>query len=104
MKKLFNTLLLLLLLVLPMNSIAQRKFIHPGLTYTRADLDRMKAMVHARQEPFYSTYQAMLRDGFSQIGNGDYADITQIKEGKFNGTIGADGRRAHDLHCCIIYR
>ena len=97
MKKLFNTLLLLLLLVLPMNSIAQRKFIHPGLTYTQADLDRMKAMVHARQEPFYSTYQAMLRDGFSQIGNGDYADITQIKEGKFNGTIGADGRRAHDL-------
>ena len=29
----------------------------------------------------------MLKDGYSQIGDGQLADITQIKEGKFNGTL-----------------
>lgn len=41
---------------------AQRKMIHPGISYTQADIDRMKAMVEARQEPFYSGFIA-LRDG-----------------------------------------
>lgn len=75
----------------------KRAFVHPGITYTQADLDRMKAMVEARQEPFYTTFQNMLKDRYSQVGDGNYADITQIQEGKFNGTIGADGRRAHDM-------
>ena len=35
---------------------AQRSFVHPGITYTQGDLDRMKAMVAARQEPYYSTF------------------------------------------------
>lgn len=29
---------------------AQRSFVHPGITYTQGDLDRMKAMVAARQD------------------------------------------------------
>ena len=28
---------------------SQRRFVHPGITYTQGDLDRMKAMVEARQ-------------------------------------------------------
>ena len=36
-----------------------RTFVHPGLTYTQGDLDRMKAMVEAKEEPFYSTYLRM---------------------------------------------
>lgn len=76
---------------------AQRKFVHPGLTYTQADLDRMKAMVAAKQEPFYSTFTTLVQSEYSQIGNGNYGEVTQIKEGEFNGTIGRDGRRAHDL-------
>lgn len=75
----------------------KRTFVHPGITYTRADLDRMKAMVEARQEPFYTTYLNLLNDGYAKPGNGVYEDITQIKEGRFNATIGGDGRRAHDL-------
>ena len=85
------------MLVFLQGQAQKRTFVHPGITYTQADLDRMKAMVEARQEPFYTTFQHMLKDGYSQIGDGNYADITQIKEGKFNGTIGADGRRAHDM-------
>ncbi len=75
----------------------KRVFVHPGITYTRADLDRMRAMVEARQEPFYTTFQQMLKDGYSQIGDGNYPDVTQIGEGRFNATIGSDGRRAHDM-------
>ena len=33
-----------------------RSFVHPGITYTQGDLDRMKAMVEAKQEPYYSTF------------------------------------------------
>lgn len=75
----------------------KREFVHPGITYTKADLDRMKAMVEARQEPFYTTFQELLNSGYSKPGNGDYEDITQITEGRFNATIGGDGRRAHDM-------
>ena len=88
--------LLCLCLAMPLQA-QKRVFVHPGITYTQADLDRMKAMVEARQEPFYTTYLALLKEGYSQPGNGNYEDIVQIKEGKFNGTIGADGRRAHDM-------
>ena len=82
----------------------KRTFVHPGITYTQADLDRMKAMVEARQEPFYTTFQHMLKDGYSQIGDGNYADITQIKEGKFNGTIGATDAGHMIWHCFTILR
>lgn len=35
---------------------AQSRFVHPGITYTQGDLDRMKAMIAAKQEPYYSTF------------------------------------------------
>lgn len=93
----FKILYVALLCLLTTSLHAKRTFVHPGLTYTQADLDRMKAMVEAKQEPFYATFLALQASGYSQIGNGDYAPITSIAEGRFNGTIGADGRRAHDL-------
>lgn len=34
----------------------RRNLIHPGITYTQGDLDRMKAMVKAKHEPYYSTF------------------------------------------------
>lgn len=76
---------------------AQRQFVHPGISYTQSDLDRMKAMIEARREPYYSTYLALVSSGYSAPGNATYGEITQIAEGQFNNTIGADGRRAHDL-------
>lgn len=93
----FKILYVALLCLLTTSLHAKRTFVHPGLTYTQADLDRMKAMVEAKQEPFYATFLALQASGYSQIGNGDYAPITSIAEGRFNGTIGGDGRRAHDL-------
>lgn len=36
----------------------KRRFVHPGISYTQADFDRMKAMIAAKVEPFYSSYLA----------------------------------------------
>src|SRR5574344_766528 len=71
---------------------AQRHFIHPGISFTQSDLDRMKAMVAARQEPFYSTYQRMLSDSYTR--RGARTGLTQITEGQYNNIIGVDGRAA----------
>ena len=63
---------------------AQRVFQHPGISYTQADLDRMKAMVEAKQEPFYSGYLLILNDSYYT----NYKDITRDfpkdKNGKVN--------------------
>lgn len=78
-------------------AMAERQFVHPGISYTQGQLDRMKAMVEAKEEPYYTT--------FLNLKNSEHASLTrkitdrgtQIKEGQFNGTVGIDGRCAHDL-------
>lgn len=39
-----------------LNAMGQRTFKHPGISYTQADIDRMRAMVNAGQEPYYSAF------------------------------------------------
>jgi hypothetical protein len=39
-----------------------KAFVHPGITHKRSDLDRMKAMVEAQIDPWYSSYQEMISD------------------------------------------
>ena len=46
---------------------SQRRFVHPGITYTQGDLDRMKAMVEARQEPYYSTFLKLKESSYSSL-------------------------------------
>lgn len=41
---------------------APRKMMHPGISFTQADLDRMRAMIEAKQEPFYSGFLAIRDD------------------------------------------
>lgn len=89
-----------LLVASTFNALAKRTFIHPGISYTQADLDRMKAMVAAKQEPFYSTYLKMKSDGFSNRGG--RTGLTRINEGQFNGIIGTDGRGA--LQQALIWK
>lgn len=90
--------ILLLLLALLTGAAAvstAREFTHPGSLYSQADLDRMRAMVQAHREPYYSAFQALKSSRYSS-----YVDRTrgnQITEGKFNQTVGEDGRRAHDM-------
>ncbi|MDF7805982.1 carbohydrate-binding protein [Pontiellaceae bacterium B12219] len=46
-------------------AVADRTFVHPGITTTRSDLDRIKYMVEARIDPWYSSYQEMAADSKS---------------------------------------
>ena len=75
----------------------RRNFIHPGITYTQGDLDRMKAMVKAKHEPYYSTFLKLKESPYSSLNTQVINRGKQIREGRFNATIGVDGRRAHDL-------
>lgn len=47
---------LFILLLASLAVSAQRTFVHPGTAFNQADLDRMKAMVAAKREPFYSAW------------------------------------------------
>ncbi len=83
--------------IFKMEQAQRRNFIHPGITYTQGDLDRMKAMVKAKHEPYYSTFlklkESPILHSIRKLSIGG----KQIREGRFNATIGVDGRRAHDL-------
>lgn len=101
MNSFLRNLMVFLLLVLGTSSmVGKRTFIHPGISYTQADLDRMRAMVAAKQEPYYSTYLKMKADGFSSRGG--RTGLTRINEGQFNGIIGVDGRAA--LQQALIWK
>ncbi len=76
---------------------AERTFVHPGISYTQGQLDRMKAMVEAKAEPYYTTYLNLKNSEHAQLDRKVSDRGTQIKEGQFNGTVGIDGRCAHDL-------
>ena len=78
-------------------AFAGRVFVHPGMSYTQADIDRMRSFIAAKQEPYYSAFVALKNSSYSSTSAGVTQRGAQIKEGKFNGTVGIDGRRAHDL-------
>lgn len=75
----------------------KRSFSHPGITYTQGDIDRMKAMIEARREPYYSTFLKLKESPYSSLTATVHNRGRQIKGGQFNGIIGMDGRRALDL-------
>lgn len=72
-------------------------FEHPGISYTAADIERMRAYIAAGQQPYASAFEALKASGYSTLNVTASNRGTTIKEGKFNGTVGVDGRRAHDL-------
>ncbi|MCH6257718.1 discoidin domain-containing protein [Puniceicoccaceae bacterium K14] len=41
------------------------QFVHPGITHKKSDLDRIKYMVEAQIDPWYSSYQEMVADSKS---------------------------------------
>ena len=43
------------------------QFVHPGLTNKRSDLDRVKYMVEAQIDPWYSSYQEMASDSKASL-------------------------------------
>ncbi|MGN1254822.1 MAG: alginate lyase family protein [Prevotella sp.] len=72
MRQFYFRLILVLLTVLTLPAIAQRKMVHPGISYTQADIDRMKAMIAAKQEPFYSAFERFKVSHYVTYGDYDY--------------------------------
>lgn len=99
MPRIATALVSALLCVLP---AVGRTFTHPGLSYTDADIERMRHKIELRQEPYYSTFTALQSSPYSKFSSGEPSPVTAIAEGKFNGTIGNDGRKVHDL--ALLYR
>ncbi len=47
---------------------ADELFVHPGVLNTQADLERIAQKVKNGEEPYLSAYNAMLENGYAQIG------------------------------------
>ncbi len=98
MRSRFNLLILLaMMLIVPASLRAERKFVHPGCSYTQGQLDRMKAMVEAKVEPYYTTFLNLKNSEHASLDRKVVDRGDRIREGQFNGTVGIDGRCAHDL-------
>ena len=81
---------------------AARDFVHPGLSYTDDDLERMRSAIAIGVEPATSTYEALKASPWAQFESGEITPVERISEGQFNNTVGVDGRRIHDL--ALLYR
>ena len=57
----------------------------------------MRSMVQAKVEPFYSAFLELKNSSRANPYQGTPQRGTQIREGAFNGTVGIDGRKAHDM-------
>lgn len=79
-----------------------RTFVHPGIDVSQADIDRARKLVAEGREPWASAFAALQASGWSNpdIGVSDHG--TTLSTRQCNGTIGRDGRRAHDL--ALLYR
>ncbi len=87
----------LALAILPGWELTGREFLHPGITYTQGDFDRMRAMVAAEREPWKSAFDALLHSRWSSLEAEPADNGDTIGEGRFNHTVGRAGRHAHDL-------
>lgn len=74
-----------------------KKFVHPGIFYTQGDFDRMKAMIAAGKEPWKRTFEALKFSPYSNPNAWARPRGGEIDAGRFNQSIGIDGRRAHDI-------
>ena len=81
---------------------AARDFVHPGLSYTDDDLERMRSAIAIGVEPAMSTYEALKASHWTQFEADEITPVERIYESQFNNTVGADGRRIHDL--ALLYR
>ena len=83
-------------------SAAARTFVHPGIDVSQADIDRARKFVSEGREPWAGAFVALKASGYSNPDI-DVSDRgTTLSTLQCNGTIGRDGRRAHDL--ALLYR
>ncbi len=74
-----------------------KPFVHPGITYTQGDIDRMRSMIAAGRQPWKRCFDALRNAQTSNPWQGVRTRGGTIPQGQHNNTIGWDGRCAHDL-------
>lgn len=96
MKNKFIAFLFACIMLLGFVHAAARSFQHPGITYNASDILRIKALINAGTEPFYSAYNAMRQSGFV-TRDASTEEITIIEnDDQYNGRLGLPGRCALD--------
>ncbi len=101
MRNFFNLLLLGALAVLAPTAAA-RTFVHPGIDVSQEDLDRARRLVAEGREPWTGCFQALKASRYSDLNATVHERGESLRPSACNGTIGVDGRRAHDL--ALLYR
>ena len=102
MKKTLSAAILALAALAATQAAPARDFVHPGLSYTTDDIEWMRQQIELKAEPAYSTFTALLASPYTAVTGAKPEAVTAIAEGRFNNTIGLDGRRIHDL--ALLYR
>jgi Carbohydrate binding module (family 6). len=78
----------LLLLLLPALSVAQRTFVHPGISHKLSDLERMKCMVQAGVEPWKTTYARLQENKYAsysyQVKGDNTMTVLNTSTGDYN--------------------
>lgn len=83
MLNIFRSILVLLAVIA---QTAHADFIHPGITNTRSDLDRIKSMVEAQVDPWYASYLEMEADSKSSYNYTVRGDPSFTELGRDDGT------------------
>ena len=91
-----------LLLLLLAASAPARTFVHPGIDVSQDDIDRARAYVAEGREPWASSFVALKASPYSDPDAKPRDRGMSLTTRACNGTIGLDGRRAHDL--ALLYR
>ena len=81
-KKYVNLVFILILLLNTSLIYAQRSFVHPGLSHKQSDFDRMKSMVDAKIDPWYTSFQNLSLDTkarytYAVQGKSTFTNVTQ---------------------------
>lgn len=95
-KKITLTILLWLMIIFIGHS--QRTFVHPGLSHKQSDFDRMKAMVAAKIEPWYTSFVNLSNTDqakytYSVRGRSSYTTVTQ--DGTNYSALNSDVKAAY---------
>lgn len=97
-KNKYIALFILYLFISPLSLPAQRTFVHPGLSHTLPDLERMKSMVDAKIDPWYTSYQNLLTNSqakYTYVVKGDPSFTTVVQDGTNFSAMTSDVKAAY---------
>jgi hypothetical protein len=83
----FNILLIVALVFFPSNAFAQKKFVHPGILFTKTSLDHISEVVKMKSAPGYGSYELLVNNqlsGAQYVMQGPFSIIS--RDGQYSFT------------------